>query len=472
MSNKNEEVQLNTDSSESLNRGMKTHHIAMLSVGGTIGTGLFLGTGYVVQQAGPGGTFIAYGFGALIMVLMMLCMGEMLVEMPVSGNVQAYASKFLGYGAGFTVGWIKWLQLAITVPTQIVASSIIMGNIIPQVPSLVWIIGFAMLLFFLNSRSSEDYGSSSFFFSSIKVILIVVFALVGIGIITGLVGGEAVGLANFTNDGGLFPTGMRPIMMSMMTAVFAYSGADMFATAAGESENPEVVLPKAIKVSSLSIIISYAVTLFILIAVLPWRQADLLGSPFAYVFRELGIGSAELIVNLVIVTSALSSANAHVFAAVRTLWSLGHFEQAPSFVKKTNKKKVPMNALLVTTCFTLFAVTASFVSPDVVYLFMTSFIGAAELVVYAITGVCALKYRKVFLGKGKKIADLKFKIPLFPFIPILLIVLCILVATGMVLDPTQRGALTTGAPVFIALFIGSTVWNNTRRKGLKTPTGE
>lgn len=291
-------------------------------------------------------------------------------------------------------------------------------------------------------------------------------------IITGLVGGEATGLSNFTNDGGLFPTGMKPIMMSMMTAVFAYSGADMFATAAGESENPGENLPKAIKVSSLSIIISYALTLFVLIAVLPWRQADLMGSPFAYVFRELGIGSAEMIVNLVIVTSALSSANAHVFAAVRTLWSMGHFEQAPSFVKKTNKKKIPMNALFVTMGFTLFAVTASFVSPDVVYLFMTSFIGAAELVVYAITGICALKYRKIFLGSGKKLSDLKFKIPLFPIVPILLVILCITVATGMVFDPTQRGALTTGAPVFIALFIGSTFWNNHKQKGIKQPTNE
>lgn len=462
MSLKEQQENQSTDSA-SLKRGMKIHHVAMLSVGGTIGTGLFLGTGYVVQQSGPGGTFIAYAFGALIMVLMMLSMGEMLVQMPVAGNVQAYATQFLGYGAGFTVGWVKWLQLAVTVPTQIVASAIIMKNIIPQVPSIVWIIGFGLLLFFLNSRSNEEYGSSSFFFSSIKVILIVVFVLVGLGMILG-VGGNGVGLANYTNDGGLFPTGFRPIMMSMMTAVFAYSGADMFATAASESENPEKNLPRAIKISSLSIIISYALTLFVLVAVLPWREADLMGSPFAYVFGKLGISSAEMIVNLVVVTSALSSANAHVFAAVRTLWSMGHFEQAPGFVKTVNKRKVPINALIVTMIFAVFAVASSFISPDVVYLFLTSFIGAAELVVYSITGVCALKHRKAFLAKGNTVADLKFKIPLFPVVPILLVILCILVATGMLLDPTQRGALTTGAPVFIALFVGSTIWSGMKKK--------
>lgn len=443
--------------STSLKRGMKVHHVAMLSIGGTIGTGLFLGSGYVIQQSGPGGTFVAYAFGALIMVLMMLSMGEMLVQMPVAGNVQAYASKFLGFGAGFTVGWVKWLQLAVTVPTQIVASSIIMGNIIPQVPSLVWVIGFSILIFFLNSRSNEEYGSSSFFFSSIKIILVVVFVVVGFGMILG-VGSHSVGLANFTSDGGLFPTGFRPIMISMMTAVFAYSGADMFATAAGESEAPERDLPRAIKISSLSIIITYALTLFVLVAVLPWREADLMGSPFAYVFGKMGIPAAELIVNLVIVTSALSSANAHVFAAVRTLWSMGQYEQAPGFVKTLNKRKVPMNALIVTMIFAAFAVASSFISPDVVYLFLTSFIGAAELVVYAITGLCALKFRKVFLAEGNSLSDLKFKMPLFPIVPILLVLLCISVATGMLLEPTQRGALTTGAPIFIALFAGSTLW--------------
>lgn len=469
MSENKQAPQVEKKSDETLGRGMKVHHIAMLSVGGTIGTGLFLGTGYVIQTAGPGGTFIAYAFGALIMVLMMLCMGEMLVQIPVAGNVQAYASKFLGYGAGFTVGWVKWLQLAVTVPTQIVASSIIMGNIFPQVPSLVWIIGFALLLFLLNSRSSEDYGSASFFFSSIKVILIVVFVIVGLGMITGLAGGEAVGLSNYTNDGGLFPTGLTPIMMSMMTAVFAYSGADMFATAASESEDPAKNLPRAIKISSLSIIISYFLTLFVLVALLPWREADLLGSPFAYVFRQIGFTSAEMLINLVIVTSALSSANAHVFAACRTLWSMGHFEQAPGFVKKTNKKKIPMNALYVTMTFTAFAVTASFLSPDVVYLFLTSFIGAAELVVYALTGLSALKFRKYFVAKGNKISDLKFKIPLFPFVPILLVVLCMSVATGMLFDPTQRASLTTGLPVFILLFIGGNLWYNYKKKKGEAP---
>lgn len=451
-------------SNEELKRGMKSHHVAMLSVGGTIGTGLFLGTGYILQQAGPGGLFVAYGFGAIIMYFMMVSMGEMLVQMPVSGNVQAYASQFLGYGAGFTVGWIKWLQLAVTVPTQLVASSIMMKNIFPDIPGIAWIIGFGLLLFVMNASESDKYGSSSFLFSSLKIILIVMFIIVGLGMITGLIGEEPVGLSNFTNDGGLFPTGFVPILMSMMTAVFAYSGADMFATAAGESENPGRDLPRAIRTSVLSIVISYFLTLFVLVALLPWREADLLGSPFAYVFKSAGIRSAEIIVNLIIVSSALSSANAHAYSAVRMLWSMGHYEQAPKFVGHINKRKVPMNALLVTMVFACFAVAASFISPDVVYLFLTSFIGAAELVVYSITGVCAVKFRKYFLRRGHSLSDLKYKIPLFPFIPIALVFLCILVATGMLFDPTQRASLTTGAPVFIGLFVISSIWAKYKNK--------
>lgn len=449
-----------------LKRDLKVHQIAMLSISGTIGTGLFLGSGYILNVAGSGGLFISYIFGGIIMILMLLCMGEMLLERPVAGNVQVYASDFLGYSSGFTVGWAKWLQLAITVPTQIVASSIYMKNIFPSIPEIVWIIGFAILLFILNASSAKDYGASSFVFSSIKVILVVVFVIVGLGMMTGIIGDKPLGLSNMYNNGGLFPNGFIPVMMSMMSAVFSYSGSDMFATAASESKDPEKSLPRAIKVSSISILATYAITLVVLSCVLPWAQASADQSPFAQVFGLAGFRYAEVFVYAIVVTSALSSANAHVFAAVRTLWSMGNYNQAPGFVGKINKRSIPMNALYVTMVFQLFAIAANFISPDVVYLFLTTFIGSAELLVYSLTGAAALSHRKYYVSTGGKVENLKFKIPGFPIVPITLIVLCIAVATGMIFDPTQRASLYMGAPVFIALFAGSTMY--AKSKGIDT----
>jgi amino acid permease len=436
-----------------LKRDMKTHQVAMISVGGTIGTGLFLGTGYIMQQAGPIGTFIAYSLGALIMVLMMICLGEMLVAMPVAGNAQVYATKFLGYEAGFSYGWIRCLELSVTVPTQIVASAIYMTNIFPTVPNIVWIVGFMLLIFILNSTSSKDFGASSFFFSSFKFILIVLFVIVGFGMIFGLVGDKALGLSNYVNDGGLFPTGIRPILMCMMTSLFAYTGADMFAASASESKNPGKTLPRVIKISCISIIAAYAITLFVLVAVLPWRQADLMGSPFAYAFREAGFKYAEIFVNIIVVTSALSSANAHCYASTRMLWSMGNSEQAPKALGKLNKRSIPMNTLIVTMAFGLFAIAASILSPDKVYLFLTTFLSAASLVIYAIIGISAMAFRKNYVSNGGKVSNLNFKIPLYPLTPILLIALCVASAVGVFFDPTQRLSIIMGVPIFVAVYI-------------------
>lgn len=437
----------------SLNRSMKMPQIVMIGIGGTIGTGLFLGSGYVINQAGPGGTFLAYGFGALIMYLMMMCMGELLVRIPVAGGIQAYATEFISDSMGFTIGWVKWASQAISIPSQLVASTIILKNIFPSISPIVWTLIFAVLLFKLNSKAVEDYGSSAFWFSSIKLILIVLFIVVGLGIITGLVGGRSIGFNNYVNDGGLFPNGMRAVMMSMMTAAFAYGGADMVSSTASESENPEEDLPKAIKITIFGLVLAYGLSLIVLVAVLPWRNADMLGSPFADVFNAAGFPAAELVVNLVVLTSALSSANAFVYCSTRTLMSLGIYGQAPESLSKVNEKKVPMNALIITMVFALIAAVGSVLSPDKLYLFLASLIGTSNIFIYVLYAICLFKFRRRYILAGNKIEDLKFRVPLYPFTPILLILICSLLFVGMIFDPTQKLALGVGLPFYAILYI-------------------
>lgn len=463
MSDGNKGVKEVLEKSEGLKRSMKTHQIMMLGIGGTIGTGLFLGSGYVLQQAGPGGTLLAYLFGAFIMYLMMLCLGELLIEMPVAGTVQAYATELISPSMGFTIGWIKWLSYAITIPSQLVASSIIMKNIFPSVNSMIWIVAFTIMLFFMNAIPSDKYGKSSFIFSSIKFILIVVFLILGVGMITGLIGGKALGFANFVNDGGLFPNGVKAVIMTMMTAAFAYGGADIFATAASESENPEKDLPRAIHATIWGLIIAYMASLIVLIAVLPWRTADLAGSPFAYVFKQAGLQSAELLINAVVLTSALSSANAFVYSSVRALWSMGNYNQAPAFVGKVTEKKIPMNALIVTMLFAAAAVISSIVAPGTVYLFLTSIIGTSNIIIYILYAVCLFIFRKRYKERGGDIKNIKFKTPLYPITPIVLITLCTILFLGMFFDPTQKMALAFGLPTYAALYIGYSIYSKSKK---------
>ncbi|CAM3264039.1 amino acid permease [Vagococcus fessus] len=453
-----------------LKRSMKVHQIVMLGVGGTIGTGLFVGSGYTISQAGPGGTLVAYGFGAFIMYLMMMCLGELLVAKPIAGGVQAYATEFIGDSMGFTVGWVKWLSYSITVPTQLVASSIIMKNIFPTVPGLFWIIVFMGILFFMNARPAEKYGNMNFWFSSIKFVLIIVFIIVGTGMILGIGQPKPIGFSNFTQHGGLFPNGMKAVLMTMMVSAFAYGGADMFATTASESENPEKDMPKAINSVIFGLLAAYFASFVVLLAILPWNQTNLNGSPFADVFKQAGFKSAELVVNIVVLTSALSSANAFIYSSVRSLWSMGLYNQAPKFVTKVNKNQVPLNALIVTMIFALFAVFSSILSPDVVYLFLTSLIGISNMFIYVLYGVCVLLFRKTLKEQDISVKTLKYKVPSYPLIPLLLIGICILVFIGMFFDPTQKSALITGIPVYVLIYLGSSVYY--KNKKVKTGGNE
>lgn len=438
--------------SEGLDRSMSSRQISMYTVGAVIGTGIFLASGNVIHNAGPGGAALAYLLGAMIMFLMMSCLGELTVAMPVSGGVQAYATEFIGPSIGFTAGWMKWISSAVTVTCQVVASSIIMKNIFPSVNSLVWIVLFTVLLALLNILPIKNFGEVQFWFASIKVIMVVLFVIAGIGIVTGAIGGKAIGFTNFVNDGGAFPTGAKAILASMLSAVFAFGGSDLIATAAGESKDPGVTMPKAIKQFVIIITLCYVGCILLIGCVLPWREANLAGSPFAYMFQKAGINSAALIVNIIVVTSALSSANSFLYASVRQLWSLAKHNQAPKILAKTNQNKVPVYSLIISIAFAAFAIVSSFIAASTVYLFLISLLGSIDILIYGTDCICQMRFRQRYIAEGNKVEDLKYKTPLYPFTPIFAIVCYILVLIGMLFDPTEKMAIYTGIPTAIALF--------------------
>jgi amino acid permease len=438
--------------SQGLQRGMKSRHVTMLAIGGTIGTGLFLGSGYVLQEAGPGGSLFAYGIGGLLMYIMMMCLGELVVAMPVAGSTQAYANEFISPAAGFMSGWIRWLACAVTITSQLVASSIIMKNIFPSVNAIIWIVLFTILLFILNLFAVKTYGETEFWFVSIKVITIVIFVLIALGIVLGFAGNNLMPKLSFSQTN-WFPGSLKSILLTVMTASFAYGGVDLIASAGGESENPEKSLPKAINKAVFGLIVIYIITLLLLSLILPWQKANLKGSPFAYVFKAAGLSSAELIINIVVVTSALSSANTFIYSCTRTLWSLGKHNQAAIFLGKVNKKKVPVNALLISMTFACIALVTSFLSADGVYLFLISSIGVSNMFLYAVTCLCQYNFRKVYLKEGNNINKLKFKAPLYPVLPILGIILYTILVIIMIFEPTQRIALYSSLPIFAVLYL-------------------
>ena len=342
-----------------LKREMKSRHLFMISLGGVIGTGLFLGSGYAIGEAGPFGAILAYLVGGLLMYLAMVCLGELSVVMPVSGSFQAHATKFIGPATGFVVGWVYWLSWAMYVGLEFIAAGLLMKRWFPDTPTWIWCAIFVILLFSINSLTTKVFAETEYWFAGIKVLAVILFIVIGGAAIFGMIDLKSEPtpyLSNFIGDG-LFPAGMVGVFISMMTVVFAFQGSEIMGVAAGETEEPEKNIPKAIRTIVFRILLFYVLAIFVLSALVPYQEAGVLESPFVTVFDMVGIPFAADIMNFVILTAILSVGNTGLFACTRVMYSLAESGMAPKIFAKLNKSGVPsckvVNGTVTITVFPL-----------------------------------------------------------------------------------------------------------------------
>lgn len=432
-----------------LKRTMATRAAIMVGVGSTIGTGLFLSSGDVIATAGPVGAIIAYIIGGFVAFFMTSCLGEMSAAMPVSGSLQAYSTEFISPAMGFTVGWVNWIGAAATITAQIVAAAIIMRDIIPGSPTWLWIVVFAALLFGINVFNAKAFGDVSFWFASLKLVLVAVFIIVGLAMMLGLTGGEAVGFSLYGTQEGSVWAGVSSVML---TAFYAYAGTEMFAVTAGEIKN-EKDMPKTVNMTLLLLVAATVISIGIVAALLPWQEASVLGSPFVYVLRNAGMKGAALFVNIIVLTSALSSGNYFVYACARYLWAMGKYKQAPAVVAKTNKNGVPVIALTISMLFALVAIVAEFVAEDTVYLFLVWFIGGGNIFLYTTICICQYRFRKRFVAEGGDVSKLNYKVISFPLIPILGAISFIVMLIFTLMTPGEATAIYVCAPCYLVIYM-------------------
>ncbi len=463
MDEKKTSIQKVMERGTGLKRTMKTKAAVMVGVAGTIGTGLFLSSGDVISSAGPGGAVVAYIIGGIMIYLMTSCLGEMLAAMPVSGSMQAFSTEFINPAMGFTIGWVNWISAAATITAQIVASAIIMKDILPQTPTWLWIVVFSAVLFGVNLFNAKDFGNISFWVSSLKVLLVVAFVIAGVALMTGATGGEAVGLSNYTAHGGAFPMGFAGIGAVALTSFYAYAGTECVASTAGEVESEKSV-PRVINLTLLVLIGATVISIAVVAALLPWQEASVLGSPFVYVLRNAGLHGAALIVNIIVLSSALTSGNYFVYACSRYLWSMAKFNQAPKACAKTTKNGVPFIALAVSMIFALLGIVAEYVAEDTVYLFIVYFIGGTNIFMYTVICVCQYRFRKRFIAEGRKVEDLKYKVLSYPLVPILGIIAFALMLIVTLMDPAERTGILVCAPCYFAIYVISSIY--TKKKDI------
>ncbi|MDR4927824.1 amino acid permease [Peribacillus sp. YIM B13472] len=447
----------NNTNENQLKRSMKSRHLFMISLGGVIGTGLFLSSGYTISQAGPGGTILAYLVGGLIMYLVMLCLGELTVAMPVTGSFQTYATKYIGPATGFTIGLMYWLTWVVTVGSEFTASGLLMQRWFPHTSVWMWSAIFAILIFLLNSFSVKIFAETEFWFSGIKIITIILFIVLGGSAMLGFIPmddrASAPMLSNFTVDGGLFPNGLLPVFMAMISVNFAFSGTELIGIAAGESENPEKDVPRSIRNVIWRTMFFFVGAIFVLSGLISWKEAGVIESPFVMVFDNIGIPYAADIMNFVIITALLSVANSGLYASTRMLWSLSNEKMISTFFGKVTSNGVPLNALAVSMAVACLSLLSSVFAPDTVYVVLVAISGFAVVVVWIGIVLSQYMYRKHFLKMGGDIKNLKFRTPLYPFVPIAACVLCLASCIGLAFDASQRIALYCGVPFIILCYL-------------------
>ncbi|MCM3672380.1 MULTISPECIES: amino acid permease [Peribacillus] len=419
-----------------LKRSLKARHLMMISLGGTIGTGLFLASGGAIHSAGPGGALVAYAIIGIMVYYLMTSLAEMAAFMPVAGSFRVYASKFVDPSFGFAIGWNYWYNWAITIAAELAAVVLIMKFWFPDSPSFIWSAIALITMFLINYMSVKGFGETEFWFAMIKVVTVVIFLITGVLIILGIMGGnDPIGFSNFTMGEGPFNGGFFTILGVFMAAGFSFQGTELLGVTAGESEDPEKNIPKAIRSVFWRILLFYILAIFVIGMIIPFTDSRLLSqdvavSPFTLVFERAGLAFAASIMNAIILSSVLSAGNSGMYASTRMLWDLARDGKAPKFLGKLDKRGVPVNALIVTSLVGCVAFLASFFGDGVVYIWLLNASGMAGFVTWVGIAIAHYRFRKAYAAQGLDMNDLPYRAKGFPFGPIFALVLCIIIIIG------------------------------------------
>ncbi len=438
-----------------LKRSMKSRHLFMLSLGGVIGTGLFLNAGYTINQAGAGGAILGYLFGGLILYMVMVCLGELAVHMPVTGSFQTYATRYISPSAGFSLGWMYFVGSAATAGVEFTAAGILMQHWFPDIPIWIWCVVFMVLLFSLNALSTRGFAETEFWLAGIKVVAVILFIIIGFAAIFGFIPLEDRGTPFLTNlaPTGLFPAGIAIVFVTMMNVIFSYQGSELVGIAAGETENPEKNIPKAIRTILFRIIIFYIASIIVLSAIFPASELGLLASPFVTLMELAGVPYAAGIMNFVILTAILSVGNSCLYASTRLLWAMANEGMAPKVFGRLSKRKVPLAALIFTMSFSLLSLLTSVMEAEAVFILLMSIAGISVTISWMGIALSQLMFRHRYLKAGGKLEDLKYRVPFYPYVPLFCIAFCLLILVFLAFDPTQRIGLYYGVGFFIACML-------------------
>ncbi|RKS21479.1 histidine:proton symporter (AAT family) [Pseudomonas sp. WPR_5_2] len=436
-----------------LKRGLSARHIRFMALGSAIGTGLFYGSASAIQMAGPA-VLLAYLIGGAAVFMVMRALGEMAVHNPVAGSFGQYASTYLGPMAGFILGWTYAFEMVIVGMADVTAFGIYMGFWFPEVSRWIWVLGIVSVVGGLNLCNVKVFGEMEFWLSLLKVGAIVAMILGGFGImlfgISTAPGAQATDISNLWSQGGFMPNGVGGLIASFAVVMFAFGGIEIIGVTAGEAKDPQHVLPRAINAVPMRILLFYVLTMLVLMSIFPWRQIGSQGSPFVQIFDNLGISSAATILNIVVISAAVSAINSDIFGAGRMMYGLAQQGHAPKGFARLSRNGVPWLTVVVMSGALLLGVLLNYLIPENVFLLIASIATFATVWVWLMILVTQVAMRRSM--SAEQVKQLKFPVPFWPYAPMAAIAFMLFIFGVLGYFPDTQAALIVGV-VWIALLV-------------------
>lgn len=438
-----------TDSA-GLSKGLRNRHMNLIAIGGVIGAGLFIGSGVVISDTGPAAV-VSFLIGGVITTLLMRMLAEMAVARPVVGSFYVYARQALGQRAGFVTGWMYWYFFVVVVAVEAIAGGRIIQLWFPEVPLWALSLGLMLLLTGTNMISARSFGEFEYWFSSIKVVAIVVFLGLGFLWIAGIWPHSAPGLQHLVDHGGFTPLGWGAVLAAVVPCVAFYTGAEIVTIAAAESQDPQSAVKRAMRSIVVRVVTFYVGSIFVVVTVQAWDTKSVGVSPYASVLDAMGIPAVGMIMNFIVLTAVLSCLNSALYTTSRMLFALTQNGDAPKFFTKLSRGGVPRRAILLGTTVGYVSVVCVYAWGDTVFGFLVNSYGAVALFVYLIIAISQVVLRKRLERQDP--ASLKLKMWLFPWLSYATIALMVAVILAMAILPSTQSQFIMSGVTLVAILV-------------------
>lgn len=441
---------INNEESSSLQKKLLPRHISFMAMGGVIGTGIFKGSAETVGIAGPGVIF-SYIFAGLLLLVVMSAIAEMATVYK-GKNMKEFIREAFGERVSFVIGWLycfMWLSVCVI---EIIAAGSFLQFWLPETPLWLLSLACAVFIILINTMSVGGYGEFEFWLAGIKIAMIIVFIVLGVGILFGMIpGATAPMLHNFTNYGGFFPNGWTAILSALLVVMFSYGGSELIGLTLSETQDAEKVLPRVVKSFILRVVLFYTLPILVICGLVPWNSLNEHTSPFVQVLTSAGLQGAAHLINFILITAVLSAANSGIYGATRMLHSMAKDGEAPAGLGRLSAKGVPINSLKLSAVVLIVGSMIAYFAQDGLFRLLMAVPGFVVILVWISICLTQLKLRKNYPQEPG------FKVWGYPYITAVTTICLSLIALMFIFDARNRISIGVCLGVLAALTLYSIV---------------